>query len=468
MGLSRDRLRQERLTGSGRAYEKAALRKLGSDLGVFLRMLQELNRLLQGLLRLVLSRDILERDSGLGLHVHLRAALAYAHHASGSGHPAQDHAHQDPDQDQRGEAQHNVQDKTRRVVRDLLLELDIRRVEALYQIRVIDPSCVVGHLDALAGKSLLLCHDRQLVSVNRNRIDQVLVQKVEELVIGDLHRCGVVHGPVDNTHQDQRDQGNDHEDQYGRVVPVLIRIPLRVIPVVIIHSLLPVLSKIIKMNKMKIPGALPGILQFNIPADQCDAPVDPEIAGVNAEVVGRCVSPFLLRLEVIEGCSLLVRLRDHIQGLLPADMLILHDPVCAELIVRVDKHAGQTRVVPEYIVGCSSDDHTAALLADLHDGVVLRLVDLLLQGAADIIHGWIDIHHDGVKEAAGRLLVIVLKDLLADIALLRHHLQKFFVIERKPQFRRKSSPDFMSAASELSSDRYDISSCHLSTSESQN
>ena len=102
MRLARDRLCQKRLSGTGRTYEQRALGQLRPDLGIFVRMLQEIHRLLQGLFRLVLSGDVLEGHSGFGLHIHLRPALAHAHHAAGIGHPAEDHAHQDPDQDQRG------------------------------------------------------------------------------------------------------------------------------------------------------------------------------------------------------------------------------------------------------------------------------------------------------------------------------------------------------------------------------
>ena len=167
MRLSRDRLRQQGLTGSGRTDEQAALRKLGTDLRVLLRMLQELNRLLQGFLRLILPGNILEGHAGLRLHVHLRTALADSHHAAGTGHSAQHHSHQDPDEDQRGKAQHDIQDQACRIIGNLLLEFHIRLIQALHDIRIRDPACIIGHLDSLARQILFLGHDGHLIGIQR-------------------------------------------------------------------------------------------------------------------------------------------------------------------------------------------------------------------------------------------------------------------------------------------------------------
>ena len=233
---------KEGLAGSGRTYQQAALGKFRTDVCVFLRMLQEFDRLLKRFLCFVLSCNILEGHAGLGLHVHLCAALADAHHASRAGHPAEHDAHQDPDQDQRRKTQHDIQDQAGCIIRNLFLELYIGAVETFYQSRIVDPSGIILHLDPLIRQPLVLCHDRELVLIDRHGIDQILIQQIQELIIGDLHGRRVIHRPVDNTHENQRHQCHDQKDQYGRVIAVLIGIAVSVVAVVIVHNLLPILS----------------------------------------------------------------------------------------------------------------------------------------------------------------------------------------------------------------------------------
>ena len=94
MGLSGHRLGKQRLTRSGRAYQQRALGQLGADLGVLSGVMQEVHDLGQGLLGLVLSCHVLERDAGLLLHIHLGVALAHAHD-SASAHAAHGEIHQE-------------------------------------------------------------------------------------------------------------------------------------------------------------------------------------------------------------------------------------------------------------------------------------------------------------------------------------------------------------------------------------
>ena len=237
MCLPRNRLCQQSLTGSGRADEQAALRKLCADLGVLVRMLQELDCLLQGFLRLILSGDVLKRHAGFRLHVHLCAALADAHHAARAGHSAHHDTHQDPDQDQWREAQDHVQDQACRIIRNLLLELHVRLIQPVHDVGILDTACVVGHLDPLARQALILRYDSKLIRVELNGFYKVLFKQIQKLVIGDLHRSGVIHHPVKKAHQHQGDQSHHQEDQDRRMVAVLVvlTVPAAIPMIVFIH-----------------------------------------------------------------------------------------------------------------------------------------------------------------------------------------------------------------------------------------
>ena len=71
-------LGEERLTGTRRAYEQGAARQPRTDVLVALRVLKEVDDLLERLLGLLLSRDVLERDAHVFRSHDARAALAEA------------------------------------------------------------------------------------------------------------------------------------------------------------------------------------------------------------------------------------------------------------------------------------------------------------------------------------------------------------------------------------------------------
>src|SRR5205814_316121 len=80
--LASDRAREQRLAGSGRADEQYAFRHPGAEAAVLLRLLQELDHLLQLGLGLVDAGHVGERHPGLVLDIDLGAALADAHEAA--------------------------------------------------------------------------------------------------------------------------------------------------------------------------------------------------------------------------------------------------------------------------------------------------------------------------------------------------------------------------------------------------
>ena len=74
--FARDRARKQRLAGAGRAHEEDALGNAATELLELLRLLQELDDLLQLVLRLVHAGDVLERHLLLRARRQLRLALA--------------------------------------------------------------------------------------------------------------------------------------------------------------------------------------------------------------------------------------------------------------------------------------------------------------------------------------------------------------------------------------------------------
>ncbi len=76
--LAGNRFCQHRLTSTGRSDKKRTLRKLCTNFYISARIVQKIDNLLQGFLRLVLPRNIAERDACLFLHIDLRVALAHA------------------------------------------------------------------------------------------------------------------------------------------------------------------------------------------------------------------------------------------------------------------------------------------------------------------------------------------------------------------------------------------------------
>ena len=76
MGLACYGLGKQGFAGTGRANEQCALWQLCADCSVFLRIVQEVDNLLQRLLGLVLTGNILECHAGLFFHIDLRLTLA--------------------------------------------------------------------------------------------------------------------------------------------------------------------------------------------------------------------------------------------------------------------------------------------------------------------------------------------------------------------------------------------------------
>src|SRR5262249_45343145 len=103
--LARDRLGQQRLAAARRPDEQDAARDATAETREAARVLEELDHLLDLVLRLVAARDVVEGDVGVVLlGVELRARAAEAHHATGgtlAAHLAQEEEEEDQDQEPR-------------------------------------------------------------------------------------------------------------------------------------------------------------------------------------------------------------------------------------------------------------------------------------------------------------------------------------------------------------------------------
>ena len=106
--LARHRAREQRLAGARGADEQHALGNAAAEVGVFLRVLEELDDLLQLLLRFVDAGDIGEADLDFVVGVDLRAAPRERHDAAfGAAHAAEEEA---PDGDEEEHRDHPAEE----------------------------------------------------------------------------------------------------------------------------------------------------------------------------------------------------------------------------------------------------------------------------------------------------------------------------------------------------------------------
>ncbi len=114
VGLTRDGAGEQRLAGAGRADQQHALRDLAAEPLEFLRILQELDDLLQLALGLVDARDVVEGHAPLLLGQHPGARLAKPHGAAAARLHLTHEEHPHADQQQHREP--GQQDVEQRVV----------------------------------------------------------------------------------------------------------------------------------------------------------------------------------------------------------------------------------------------------------------------------------------------------------------------------------------------------------------
>ena len=128
LGFAGDRAGQQRLARAGRADEQHALRNAAAERGVLLRVLQELDDLLQLLLGLVDARHVGEADLDVVFGEHAVLAAGKRHHAAfGAAHPPEEEA---PDREQQQEWDHPAEDFREPAADELARVLHARRRRA--------------------------------------------------------------------------------------------------------------------------------------------------------------------------------------------------------------------------------------------------------------------------------------------------------------------------------------------------
>ena len=191
--------------------------------------------------------------------------------------------------------------------------MHIRLIEPGNHIRILDPARVIRHLDPLARQLLLPGDDRELIGIKRYGFHQILFQQIQKLIIGDLHRRGIVHHPVEEAHQHQGDQRHHQEDQDRRMIAVAVSASavstVIVVIVVFVH-----LNNLLFLPETRQHSASALLLQ--IAPDHIHASVDSDLTRIKRQMVGGHISPFFLCLEIVIGCLLLIRLYDGIPCLL--------------------------------------------------------------------------------------------------------------------------------------------------------
>ena len=119
--------------------------------------MQEVDYLLEGFLRLILTGYILEGDAGLFLHIHLGITLADPHHAAALGHLFHKEIKQDDKKDDGQDDRDKDLEKERAdSVRHLCPESDSVLFQALRQCIVAHHACVVIRVFLSPASSRLL------------------------------------------------------------------------------------------------------------------------------------------------------------------------------------------------------------------------------------------------------------------------------------------------------------------------
>ena len=206
VGLARDRLGQQGLAGSGRSHQQGALGQLGADLDIAAGVVEEVDDFDQGLLGLVLTRDILEGDAGLLLHILLGRALAHVEEASPApAHPAEEDAEQPPHQKDGEHIGQQEGDHHARAVGDIGVEGDLGVQQPLGQ-------GVLGLRDTRVEHGIRILEvDLQTVGLHIDLRHLLLLDILYEFIVGDLSGLSIVPEKIADA-----GEGNDRRQQQDK------------------------------------------------------------------------------------------------------------------------------------------------------------------------------------------------------------------------------------------------------------
>ena len=136
-GFARDRLGQQRLAGAGRADQQHAFRHASAEPTVAGGVLEEVDDLLQLVLRLVHAGNVGEGDLRVGLDVDLRLALAELHQSAAESLIGSEAAHDEPPHANEQKNRHKpAEQRAKHVALHSAVELDAVLLQLIREIRV--------------------------------------------------------------------------------------------------------------------------------------------------------------------------------------------------------------------------------------------------------------------------------------------------------------------------------------------
>ena len=209
--FARDGAREQRLAGAGRADQQHAARNAPAELLELAGVAQELDDLLQVLLRLVDAGDVLERHPAVRLGEQLRARLAEAERLAAR--PLHLARQENPHADQRDERQPREQ---QRHEPGHVLLLRPRRDRDALLVEALDQRRIVGRIGLEAAAV-------RVGAVNFRPLDHdvahaSLVDLVEQLRERDVLRGGPL--PLTLEQGEQCEQQQDDDDPQGKVTKI--------------------------------------------------------------------------------------------------------------------------------------------------------------------------------------------------------------------------------------------------------
>ena len=218
--LARDGLRQQRFARAGRADEQRALGQLRADIAVFLRIMQEIDDLLERVLGLVLAGHVVKRLAGLRLDVDLGVGFAEAHGVSAHAlaHLAEHERAEAVENDQRQHPRDQERDDRAHFLRHNLTKFHARRQQALNQL-VIRRHAVGGVIGSLAILNLLDRGESDLRIVNLDRFNLSIFEHRKKFGIINLLDTVSLNlrekQRVEQHHHDERDDVIDDQRPVG-------------------------------------------------------------------------------------------------------------------------------------------------------------------------------------------------------------------------------------------------------------
>ena len=211
VGLTRDGARQQGLAGTRRAHEQTALGNLAAQALELLRILQEVDDLLEFGLGLVDAGDVLEGDAAVLLRQQPGLRLAEAHGAAGAAlHLAQE---EDVDADQHEHRQPAHEDAAE--IDALFRRARVDAIDVLDQVR---HQLFVGRRAGRVGRELLNAVARLTegagdgVARDAHVLDLTLVYGANEVGIGDRVARRAGRAALENA-VEQREQQHDDDPQ---------------------------------------------------------------------------------------------------------------------------------------------------------------------------------------------------------------------------------------------------------------